>query len=62
MKIGPNLFLQHFKHKIINNFVESVATKKGMTTFFFSLLSFVPVFGSGIRDLGSGIGKNQDPG
>jgi hypothetical protein len=29
---------------------------------FFSPLSFVTVFGSGIRDLGSGIGKNQDPG
>jgi hypothetical protein len=29
---------------------------------FFSPLSFVAVFGSGIRDPGSGIGKNQDPG
>jgi hypothetical protein len=40
-----------------------------MTTNFFSPLSFVAVFGSGIRDPGSeirdpgsGIGKNQDPG
>jgi hypothetical protein len=33
-----------------------------MTTNFFSLLSFVAVFGSGIRDPGSGMGKNQDPG
>ncbi len=33
-----------------------------MTTNFFSPLSFVAVFGSGIRDLGSGMGKNQDPG
>jgi hypothetical protein len=29
---------------------------------FISSLSFVAVFGSGIRDPGSGIGKNQDPG
>jgi hypothetical protein len=29
-----------------------VATKKGMTTNFFSPLSFVAVFGSGIRDPG----------
>jgi hypothetical protein len=29
---------------------------------FFSPLSFLPVFGSGIRDPGSGMGKNQDPG
>jgi hypothetical protein len=33
-----------------------------MTTKFFSPLSFVDVFGSGIRDPGSGMGKNQDPG
>jgi hypothetical protein len=33
-----------------------------MTTNFFSLLSFVAVFGSGIRDPGSGMGKNQDLG
>jgi hypothetical protein len=40
-----------------------------MTTNFFSPLSFVAVFGSGIRDQrsgirdpGSGMGKNQDPG
>jgi hypothetical protein len=29
---------------------------------FFSPLSFVPVFGSGILDPGSRVGKNQDPG
>ncbi len=39
-----------------------VATKKGLTTNFFWPLSFVAVFGSGIRDPESGIGKNQDPG
>ncbi len=32
-----------------------VSTKKFMTTNFFSSLSFVAVFGSGIRDQGSGI-------
>jgi hypothetical protein len=49
------IFFQHFKNKIIYNFVKFVATKKGMTTNLFSPLSFVPV-------LGSGMGKNQDPG
>jgi hypothetical protein len=38
-----------------------VATKKGMTAKFFSSLSFVAVFGSGIRDLGSGT-WNPGPG
>jgi hypothetical protein len=33
-----------------------------MTTNFFSPLSFVAFFVSGIRDPGSGMGKNQDPG
>ncbi len=33
-----------------------------MTTNFFSPLSLVAVFGSGIRDPRSGMGKNQDPG
>jgi hypothetical protein len=67
LKTGPNFFLQHFKTKIIFNFVKYVAGKKGLTNFF-SPLS-VAVFGSGIRDPGSeirdpgsGMGKNQDPG
>jgi hypothetical protein len=34
-----------------------MATKKGMISNFFSPLSFIAVFGFGIRD-----GKNQDPG
>jgi hypothetical protein len=55
MKTGPNFFLQHLKNKIIFNFVKFVATKKGLITNFFSPLSFVAVFGSGIRDPGSGI-------
>jgi hypothetical protein len=59
LKTRPNFFLQHFKNKIIFNFVRFVATKKGITTNFFSPLSFVEVFGSGIRDPGSGI---RDPG
>jgi hypothetical protein len=44
--------------------VKFVTTKKRMITNFFSPLSFVTVFGSGIRDPGpgSGMGKNQDPG
>jgi hypothetical protein len=35
-----------------------------MTTNFFSPMSFIAVFGSGsgIRDRGSEMGKNQDPG
>ncbi len=33
-----------------------------MTTNFFSPLSIIAIFGSGIRDTGSGMGKNQDPG
>ncbi len=36
------------------NYVKFVANKKGLTKFF-SPLSFVAVFGSGM-------GKNQDPG
>jgi hypothetical protein len=42
--------------------VKFVATKKRITTNFVSPLFFVAVFGSGIRDPGSGMGKNQDPG
>jgi hypothetical protein len=59
LKIGPYFVLQHSKAKIIYNFVKFVATKKGMTTNFFSPLSFVAVFGSGIRDPRSEI---RDPG
>jgi hypothetical protein len=50
LKIDPNFFIQHFKTKTIINFVKFVAAKKGMTTNFFSPLSFVAVLGSGIRD------------
>ncbi len=50
LKIGQNFFLQHFKNKIIFNYVKFVATKKGMAISFFSPLSFAAVFGSGIRD------------
>ncbi len=47
----------------------AIHQKKIMTTIFFSPMSFIAVFGSGIRDPGfeirdpgSGMGKNQDPG
>jgi hypothetical protein len=60
LNTGPNFFLQHFKNKIIYNFVKFVATKKGMTTkFFYSPLTFVDVIGSGIRDPGSRMGKKS---
>jgi hypothetical protein len=47
LKTGPNFFFG-----ISNNdqFCEICGYKKGMTTNFFSPLSFVEVFGSGIRD------------
>jgi hypothetical protein len=35
--------------------------KKRYEKFFFSPLSLIAVFGSGIRDPGFGMGKNQDP-
>jgi hypothetical protein len=41
--------------------VKFVATKKD-TTDFYSPLSFVAVFGSGIRDVGIRMGKNLDLG
>jgi hypothetical protein len=50
LKTGPNFFLRHFKNKIIFNFLNFVATKKGMTTNFFSPFSFLEVFGSRIRN------------
>jgi hypothetical protein len=59
LKTGQNFFLQHFKNKIIYNFVKFVFTKKGMKKNFFSPLSFVAVLGSGIRDPRSEI---RDPG
>jgi hypothetical protein len=46
LKTGQIFFLQHLKNKIILNYVKFVATKKGLTTNFFSPLSFVAVFGS----------------
>jgi hypothetical protein len=55
LKTGPNFLIQHLKNKIIFNFVKFVATKKGLTTNFFSPLSFGAGFVSGIQDPGSGI-------
>jgi hypothetical protein len=51
LKIGPNFFLQHFKNKIIYNFVKYVTIKKRFETFFFIHLLFA-IFGSEIRDPG----------
>jgi hypothetical protein len=68
LKIGPNFFLQHFKNKIIYNFVKFVATKKVWQQIFFhpSLLLLFLDPGSEIQDLGSNPGsrmsKNLDPG
>ncbi len=61
LKTGPNFFLQHFKNKIIYNFVKFVAPKIGTTNFFHPslLLRFLDP-GSGIRD--PGWVKNQDSG
>jgi hypothetical protein len=56
----PKFFSSAFKNKIILKFVKFVATKKGLTTNFFPPLSFVAVFGSGIQDPRSRMGKNQD--
>ncbi len=45
LKLGQIFFLQHFKNKIILNFVKFVATKKIMTTnFVFTPFSCVEVF------------------
>jgi hypothetical protein len=43
-------------------FCEICGYIKSYDNKFFSPLSFVAVFGSGIRDPRSGMGKNQDPG
>jgi hypothetical protein len=43
-------------------FCEICGYIKSYDNKFFSPLSFVAVFGSGIRDPGSGMGENQDPG
>jgi hypothetical protein len=54
LKTGPNYFIEHSKNKIIFSFVKFVATKKDIATNFFTPFSFVAVFGSVIRDPGSG--------
>jgi hypothetical protein len=59
LKTGPNFFLQHLKNKIIKKIL------------WLQKKVFIPLFccsfwirdpGSDIRDLGPGMGKNQDPG
>ncbi len=66
LKIGPNFFLQHFKNKIVK-FCESYDSKKRYDNIFFFTNDLHCCFWirdprSGIRDPGSGMGKNQDPG
>jgi hypothetical protein len=55
-----NFFLQHFKNKIIYNFVKFVGTKRRYDNRFFFHPSLLLLFFD--RDPGSGMGKNQDPG
>ncbi len=55
LKTGPIFFLQHLKNKIILNFCEICGYKKRFDNKFFSSLSFVAIFGSGILDQRSGI-------
>jgi hypothetical protein len=50
LKTGPNFFSSAFKKLNNFQFVKFVATKKGLTTIFCSPLSFVAVFGTGIRN------------
>jgi hypothetical protein len=54
-KLAEIFFFSISKNKIIFNFVKFMATKKVLKINFFSPLSFVAVFGSGIWDLKSGI-------
>jgi hypothetical protein len=65
LKTGPNFFLQHFKNKIIFNFVKFVAIKKGMSTkknFRPSLLLRFLDLGSEIQNPGCGMGKKSGSG
>ncbi len=66
LKIGPNFFLQRFKNKIVQ-FCEIYDFKKKLWQQIFFTNVFHCCFwirdpGSEIRDPGSGMGKNQDPG
>jgi hypothetical protein len=53
------VFLYLLKNKIIYNFMIFVATKKGRTKIFFPVLFWCCCW---IRDPGSEMDKNQDPG
>jgi hypothetical protein len=50
LKTGQNFFLHLLKNKIILQFCEICGYKKRFDNKFFSPLSFVAVFGFGIRD------------
>jgi hypothetical protein len=56
LKTGPNFFLEHFKNKIIFNFVKFVAIKKVWQQISLHSSLLLLFF-----DPGSGTGKNQDP-
>ena len=64
LKIDPNLFLKHFKNKIIFNFVKFVATKNVWQQILFhpSLLLLFLDPGSEIRDPGWVKIRIRDPG
>jgi hypothetical protein len=62
LKIGSNVLLQHFKNKKMFNFVKFMATRKGMTINFCHPSLLLLVFGTGIRDPGSGMDKKQNSG
>ncbi len=55
------ILLQHFKTKIIT-ILWNLWLQKKVWQLIFLPPSFVAVFWSGIRDPGSGMGKNKDPG
>ncbi len=60
--IGSNFLCTCSKRKQFFTFVIFVATKKGRGQQIFSPSSFVAVVGTGIRDSGSWMDKDQDPG
>ncbi len=57
LKVGDPDYKSFWIHNIVIFFILIVDK---IYTFFTT--AFVAVFGSGIRDPGSGMGKNQDPG
>ena len=62
LKTGQQIFLQHFKNKIIFYFVKLVAKRKGMTTNFFYPFLLFRFLNPGYEIRDPGWVKNQDPG